>query len=163
MSLVKHRFCISDRGFLKASLVADLQPFGDGTDAGWVERDDAFVTFDQEYGDITGTLQGPLSADQYGGFWDTAVGSMESSTFGPEAGFGFEIADNFDQKVVIVKTARGSALAQKWISPFSKGGTGGGFYDLLLGDISDAMQSVKSITGLKGKVSARELCGIVWW
>lgn len=129
--------------------VADLQEFED--ENGWVERDDAFVTFDREYGDIQGTLEGRLSADLYG---------SDADTFGPEAGFGFRMADNFDQDIVIVKTAGVGALAAEWLPPSSAGGPGD-FYNLMLLDVLDAIERVGRITGSVGQQA--ELCGIVWW
>lgn len=130
--------------------VDDLQEFED--DDGWVERDDAFATFDREYGDFQGTLEGRLSADQYGG---------DDSTFGPEAGFGFRMADNFDNDIIIMKAGGVGALAEEWIPPSSNNGNGGEFYNLMIADINDTINRVDSIVGSSGETA--ELCGIVWW
>jgi hypothetical protein len=130
--------------------VEDLQRFED--DSGFVERDDAFVTFLREYGDEQDQLEGRLSADLYGGSVDT---------FGPEAGFGFEIADNLDQDVVFLKAAGVGALSGEWIPPSSNGGFGGDFYNSMLADITESINRVDTITGSVGQEA--ELCGIVWW
>ena len=127
-----------------------LQDFHDAH--GWIERDDAFVTFKQEYGNLHNVLEGRLTAELYGG---------SAHTFGPEAGFGFELADHFDQDVVIVKAAGAAGLAQDWFPPSADSGLGGDFFNSMVVDIQDTMERVDQIVGLKGQTA--ELGGIVWW
>lgn len=131
--------------------VADLQEFVD--DFGFVERDDAFVTFKRQYGRLRDNLEGRLSADLYG---------ADADSFGPEAGFGFELADNFDEDVVIIKAAGVSALAEDWLPPSSDGsGIGGEFFNLMIADIQASIARVDEITGSSGREAT--LCGVVWW
>ena len=116
-----------------------------------IVRDDAFVTFQNAYGNFLSSEVGGLST-QYG---------VDGANFGPELGFGFKLADLFDEDIIIVKGGGVSSLSDAWIPPSSAEGTGGEFYQNLIRDINDAVSNVDQITGLSGPPAT--LAGVIWF
>jgi hypothetical protein len=115
-----------------------------------VELSDAIVSFKNEYGNIRVTEEGQLST-QYG---------TDGAHFGPEVGMGFDLADQFDENVVIVKGGgTGGSLAVDWLPP-SSGGPGS-FYTQLVGDIKDAMSRVVEFAGTSDRPAM--FAGLVWF
>jgi len=115
-----------------------------------VERPDATITFNQEYAKIVAKVEGKLST-QYG---------SDGAHFGPEVGMGFNLADEIDKNIVIVKGGgTGGSLAEEWLPP-SSGGPGS-YYSQLVGDIKDAMGRVVELGGASGQPA--EFAGMVWF
>jgi len=115
-----------------------------------VERDDAIVVFANEYATTAVSLEGKLST-QFG---------MNGSRFGPEVGMGFDLADDFEDNIVILKCGgTGGAMAEEWLPPSS--GVPGTYYSRLVDDIKAAMLRVEELGGASGQ--AAEFAGMVWF
>ena len=118
----------------------------------WAEgRDDVWVWDVNEFGNRHGRLE-------FGYGWN--LGSR--MWFGPEMQFGHLVGDQFDNQVLIIKTAWGGRDLYKDFRPPGSGGTVGPFYTEMIG-------TVKKVLGdLKGQFPSYagqgyELAGFVWW
>ena len=115
-----------------------------------VERPDATISFNQEYAKIVAKVEGQLST-QYG---------TDGAHFGPEVGMGFNLADDIDKNIVIVKCGgTAGSLAEEWLPPRSSGP--GTYYTQMVEDIKDAMGRVTELGGTSGQPA--EFAGMVWF
>lgn len=114
-----------------------------------VERADGFVTFNNEYGNLKLQAEGLLST-QYG---------TDGGHFGPEVGLGWDLADLYEESIVVIKGGGTGALASQWLPP-SSGGPGD-YYTQLVDDIKGAMSRADAITGTTGQPV--EFAGLIWF
>lgn len=113
----------------------------------WIVRDDAWCWVRQ------GAAPNPdgdtfSTGDLTVGFGAGTNGGPTSGRFGPEFGFGIELADYFDEPVVLVKTAWGGASLFGDFRPPSavakRGGSVGFFYQRMMSAWQDAQAAIAS-------------------
>lgn len=114
---------------------------------GWTVRDDVFVRYQPEDSPLR---EGPLA------FGFTPYGDQHH--FGPELQFGHVIGDAFDNEVLLLKTAWGGKSLNVDFRPPSSGGETGPYYTLMIQQVRDALENIKSDSS-KGY----ELAGFVWY
>lgn len=118
----------------------------------WNEgRDDVWVWDVNEFGNRHGRLE-------FGYGWN--LGSR--MWFGPEMQFGHLMGEQFDNQVLIIKTAWGGRDLYKDFRPPSSGGETGKYYTEMIGTVN------KVLGDLKGQFPSYagqgyEIAGFVWW
>ena len=117
----------------------------------WAERDDVWVRYQRENSPL---LAGPLKCG-YSVYGDP-------HHFGAELQFGHVIGDAIDNQVMLVKTAWGGKSLDVDFRPPSSGGTVGPYYTLMIAQIREAMEKIKTdFPAYDGK--GCELAGFAWW
>ncbi|MDA0974811.1 MAG: sialate O-acetylesterase [Phycisphaerales bacterium] len=118
---------------------------------GWTERDDVFVSYLTERGELK---SGPLSI----GF---GVHSGRHH-IGPELGIGLILGDAFDEPVLLVKTCWGGKSLAKDFRPPSAGGEVGPYYRRMLAEYRQAIATMaERFPALAGRTPKLE--GVVWF
>lgn len=117
----------------------------------WIVRGDVWCRYKRERGPL---LAGPLSM----GF--SVYG--DSHHFGPELQFGHVLGDQFENQVLLVKTAWGGKSLYEDFRPPSSGGKVGPYYTKMLAEIREALANLKTdFPSYDG--SGYELAGFVWY
>ncbi len=117
----------------------------------WRVRDDVWVRYQPENQPLR---KGPLSV----GF---AVYN-DKHHFGPELEFGQVVGDQFENQVLLIKTAWGGKSLYRDFRPPSSGGTVGPYYTKMIREVREALANLPTdfpaSAGLK-----TELAGFVWY
>jgi len=118
----------------------------------WKEgRDDVWVYDVNEFGNRHGRLE-------FGYGWNLG----NRMWFGPEMAFGHLVGDQFDNQVLIIKTAWGGRDLYKDFRPPSSGGETGAFYKEMIGTVNKVLGDLKTLfPAYKGE--GYEIVGLVWW
>ena len=118
----------------------------------WAEgRDDVWVYDVNEFGSRHGRLE-------FGYGWN--LGSR--MWFGPEMQFGHLVGDQYENQVLIIKTAWGGRDLYKDFRPPSSGGETGPFYKEMIGTVNKVLGDLKGqFPGYAGQ--GYEIVGFVWW
>jgi len=118
----------------------------------WAEaREDVWVYDVNEFGSRHGRLE-------FGYGWN--LGSR--MWFGPEMQFGHLMGDQFDNQVLIIKTAWGGRDLYKDFRPPGSGGTIGPFFTQMIGTVTKVLGDLKAqFPGYAGQ--GYEIAGFVWW
>jgi hypothetical protein len=122
-----------------------------GPDGKWVVRDDVWVRYQREKQPL---LAGSLSMGYavYGG----------THHFGPELQFGHVVGDQFEEQVLLIKTAWGGKSLYKDFRPPSSGGEVGPYYTKMLAEVKEASSQLeKDFPAYRGQ--GYELAGFVWY
>lgn len=109
-------------------------------DGNWVTRDDVHISYKVKDKVRFGRLT--IGYTGYGGH----------SHIGPELQFGHIIGDQFDEPVLLIKTAWGGKSLHKDFRPPSSGGEVGPYYQKMIEEIRAVMNDKRS----------GELCGFIW-
>jgi len=122
-----------------------------GADGKWTVRDDVFVRYQREDRPL---LAGPLA------FGFSVYGDVHH--FGPELQFGHVVGDDFQNPVLLNKTAWGGKSLFKDFRPPSSGGEVGKYYTLMIAQVRETLANMeKEFPALKGR--GGELAGFVWY
>lgn len=131
----------------KAALVKHLRT----ENGAWAVRDDVWVRYQREKQPL---LAGPLTL----GF--SVYGDKHH--FGPELQFGHVVGDQFENQVLLIKTAWGGKSLYKDFRPPSSGGVVGPYYMKMIVDIRNALENLKTeFPGYNDR--GYELAGFVWY
>ena len=117
----------------------------------WRVRDDVWVRYQPERQSLR---KGPLGL----GFevYD------DKHHFGPELQFGHIVGDQFDNQVLLIKTAWGGKSLYRDFRPPSSGGTVGPYYTKMIAEIREALANLS--TDFPGApANDYELAGFVWY
>lgn len=117
----------------------------------WTVRDDVWVRYQREKQPL---LAGPLSMGfaVYGG----------KHHFGPELQFGHIVGNQFDEQVLLIKTAWGGKSLYKDFRPPSSGGEVGPYYTKMIEDVRTSLANLK--TEFPGYADqGYEIAGFVWY
>lgn len=116
----------------------------DGTGA-WVEREDVWIK------------------DQYGSYGGLTSGyGSDSTTVGPELGFGHAAGDQYENQVLIVKAAWGGKSLAVDFRPPSSGGTTGSYYNEVLRLVNDAIANLSTYFPGYNAAEGYEIAGFGW-
>ncbi len=122
-----------------------------GGDGHWAKRDDVWVRYRPERGELKA---GPLGL----GFTPYAG----RHHFGPELQFGHIVGDRFPEQVLLIKTAWGGKSLYRDFRPPSSGGVVGPYYTKMLSEVREALANVRSdFPSYAG--GGYELAGFVWY
>lgn len=113
--------------------------------AGWVIRNDVFITTGDRHGGLT---------TNYGGF--------RNNGFGPELPIGHLLGDYHDEPVLLVKVAFGGCSLSKDMRPPSSGGITGEKYPLIVQAVKDAIGKLPEIVPASNKEAGYEIVGFFW-
>jgi hypothetical protein len=81
--------------------------------------------------------------------------------FGPELEFGQVVGDQYDQKVLLIKTAWGGKSLYRDFRPPSSGGTVGPYYLKMIAEVRESLANLSNdFPGIDGRY---ELAGFVWY
>ena len=131
-------------------VAAEFGHWRDG-DGAWIKRDDAFVCYQPERGPLK---TGPLSIG-YAGY-------EGRHHFGPELEIGWQLAEHFDEPVLLIKTCWGGKSLMKDFRPPSSGGEVGPYYTRMIEEYRAAIASIEAhfpqLAGLEP-----ELAGFIWF
>ena len=100
-------------------------------DGSWATRDDVWVRYDHENGQLLADVLGV----GYGG-WEGQIG--------PELGFGHLLGEYCEEQVLLVKTCWGGKNLAVDFRPPSSGGAVGPYYSQMINDVNAAMENVAS-------------------
>ena len=131
----------------KGSLVKHLK----GADGAWVVREDVWCRYQREDRPL---LAGPLTM----GF--SVYGDRHH--FGPELQFGHVMGDQFENQVLLIKTAWGGKSLYKDFRPPSSGGEVGPYFTRMIEQTREALANLKrDFPTYDGR--GYELAGFVWY
>lgn len=117
----------------------------------WTVRDDVWCWYQRERGPL---LAGPL------GMGFSVYGDQHH--FGPELQFGHVLGDDFENPVLLIKTAWGGKSLFKDFRPPSSGGTVGLYYTKMIEHVRDVLAHLqRDLPQLADRKA--ELAGFVWY
>ena len=111
----------------------------------WVVRDDVWIT-DQD----------PTSGGLTVGY------GSQTTTIGPELGFGHFVGDLYEKRVLIVKAAWGGKSLAADFRPPSSGGTTGYYYNEVLRLVNDAIDNLETYVPGYNSADSYEIAGFGW-
>jgi hypothetical protein len=116
----------------------------------WVVREDVWVRYQREHRPL---LAGPLT------FGFSVYGDKHH--FGPELQFGHVIGNQFENQVLLIKTAWGGKSLYKDFRPPRSGGEVGKYFNLMIAQVREALANLKA--EFPGYHGGYELAGFVWY
>ncbi|MFK7807017.1 MAG: sialate O-acetylesterase [Saprospiraceae bacterium] len=121
-------------------------------DGNWATRDDVWVRYDHENGDLLADILGV----GYGGY---------EGQIGPELAFGQLLGEYEEDQVLIIKTCWGGKNLAVDFRPPSSGGTVGSSYNQMISDVASAINNISTefpqYNG--GQIEIAGLCWFQGW